>query len=190
MLWLMCMYVLGGYIKLHGINLKVKKSFWLILYFISSIVAWGSVMVIARVSKESLGKVTNAMQFLKYTSPLIVLSAVSLFMFFSQLNVKKGTKIIALISPLTFGIFITHTHDLYWKLALVPSIEHCLKFNLGQIMLWLLFVCSSTFIICGVFVFIQQWLFKVLQINALCELFDKKLVRLHNTFNAPKNTEQ
>lgn len=55
-------------------------------------------------------------QYLSYTSPFVVLSAVFLFIFFSKLNFGKQTeKIINYITPAALGVYLIHTHPLVFN---------------------------------------------------------------------------
>ena len=109
--WLLCMYYMGALLKKHMIKRRIP---WLLVYGITIITAFGIKVSVqyCNLLKSVLGDAENL---LAYTSPLIIISAVSLFMFFANLNVGKGyIRFIKFVAPLSFSVYLIHYDKQVW----------------------------------------------------------------------------
>lgn len=102
-LWLAILYVIGGYISKYKPfeNLSIFKNF--LGYFVCVLVT-----ILSRISLGSLfGKGFSLL--ISYTSPTVVLASIFLLNGFSKLKFSsKWEKIISLLAPLAFGIYLVH----------------------------------------------------------------------------------
>lgn len=175
LLWLASMYIVGGYIRLHGVSNPAKKHRWLIGYFLSSGFVWLWYVLVYDVTKHILSEVKYAGLFLKYTSPFIVFAAICLLKFFSSTSITKGSKFICTVSSLTFGVFIFHTQDLYWDYGLKAPVAAIADKGTLLVILGVLLIALATFVICGVASYLLMLLFKVAGINKFCDFVQNKL---------------
>ena len=136
---------------------------------------------------------TNKLQFGKaitghfylYNTILVLLSSVLLFLGFSRLTCsKKSNKIINVISPLTFGVYLIHDHSLLrgilWKGIL--RVNQYINSNF--------FIVNCMLITIGIFAFslivelMRQKIFKIiLRLNFLNK-YKYKLRLLNDKYNA------
>ena len=102
-LWLMILYISGGYFGKYIINLNNKLNLktviiWIFIFFISTLI-----------SSESYFALKKQI-FINYLSPTIILQAISLIILFSKLDIRNIwiIKIISFFTPLTFNVTLIH----------------------------------------------------------------------------------
>lgn len=79
------------------------------------------------------GYAGNLGRLLSYTSPLILLCAVSLFLLFVKCRFKnKGLRtVISVLAPASFGVYILHLHPFLWVNFFNDAFT-----SFGQLSLW------------------------------------------------------
>ena len=164
-LWIMCLYIIGANLKLFP--LQISKNKLMLLVFISVIIPWIIKtshfinIYINEKKKYQLGI------FIQYNSIFIVLNAIFLISFFSQLNIKNKliAMIIETISPLTFGVYLIHNRILkkYFvrKISVLKN-QHLIKMNLNVIIYSL-----QISLICLLIDYSRYIFFKLIKINKL-----------------------
>ena len=164
--WLMFLYIIGANLKLFP--LQISKIKLILLYFLSIIIPW-SIKLISHFLFVYIYKINNYELgiFIEYNSIFIVVNAICLISFFSQLNIKSKLiiNIIELISPLSFGIYLTHLwilNNYYLKRILLLKNENYIIMNLKVIIYSLQIV-----LICLLMDFSRYILFKLLKISKL-----------------------
>lgn len=150
--WLMILYIIGANLKLYP--LQISKIELLIIYFLSIIIPW-----IIKLSTLDL--------FIEYNSFFIVLNAICHISFFSKLNIKYNLfiKVIELISPLSFGVYLIHPWILdkyYLKRISLLKYEHYITMNLKVII-----YSFKILILCILIDSSRYLLFKLLKIDKL-----------------------
>ena len=115
-LWLMIVYLIGGYIRKYGLIQKIKTHrtrFFLIMYFAFVLLTWLSKLCIQFVSIRIWGEIRYDELLISYPSITILGSAVCLLLAFEQINLRLSvTKVISFISPLTFSVYLIHHNKL------------------------------------------------------------------------------
>lgn len=177
MVWLAAMYIVGGYIRIHGTSQRKNRSLWLMGYFLSCLFVWIYFIIVYDITKSSLGEAKYHKIFISYTSPFIVLAAICLFEFFLTLNIKKGGKVICTVSSLTFGIFIFHTQDLYWNMCLETSVNAIADKSTFVVAVGVIGIALATFVICGAATYIQTLLFKLIRLDKFCNFVQNKIFK-------------
>ncbi|MBO4356525.1 MAG: acyltransferase [Clostridia bacterium] len=119
-IWLICLYVIGGYIRLHNEEKKIPKPICFLGYLLSTLCAWGYRLLIDRAiadhpENELLPSYRS--QFIQYTSPFILLGAVFLLLLFKQIRIKHNfpKKLIGCFSSTSFGMYIIHVQPVFWQ---------------------------------------------------------------------------
>lgn len=177
LIWLMAMYIIGGYIRIHGVPNPSNKYKWLAGYFLSTVFVWLWFVVVHDITKSTLGEAKYHKIFISYTSPFILLAAICLLEFFLATNIKNGSKIICGISSVTFGVFIFHTQDLYWIFGLRTPVNAISKESTIVVVLGVIAVALTAFIVCGIATFLQMQLFRLIGINKFCDFVQNKLFK-------------
>ena len=172
--WFITLYAIAGYIKLYGLNPKIKKQHY-VLTFISIIL----LTILATIILIYLGEFDY--HFVYYTTYLfkqnmltILLISVSLFMIFVHTNIKTN-KFINIVSSTTFGIYLIHD-DRYIRPFLW---ERLFKNFTYQTSPWLIpysiCVCFGVFVICSVIDLIRLYTFEKSYLKFIDKYLDKIL---------------
>ncbi len=186
-LFFIMLYFIAAYIRLFDEN-KTKKVYWLILYFVFVIA-----LVAVEIMTYNIFEVSNV--FLNYLhvmngnhNILVVLSSISLFMFFKNVNIKKEKvkSVICKIAPLTFGIYLIHDHNLVRKL-LWSSVNADKYINTSYIFIHILEITIIIFSVCAIIEFIRKIVFKqigkVFKNNKFINKIEYKLEKIDNVIN-------
>lgn len=154
--WLIILYLAGAIIKKFFADTNISRKFWLVMYVAAVLITLISKLGIEYLLTKSPNFMYDSNFLMNYNSPTMVLAAVSLLYVFANLKVKKMEKIIRLLAPFTFGIYIIHTHPIVWDYILANRFEGFV--NYGPIALVLLVLGTAIFIliICVVLEYIRQ----------------------------------
>lgn len=140
-LWLAVMYMVGGYIRRYGMLQKVPNVILFLCYLSLVAGTWGYMW-------KTQGIAITMTGWISYLSPTILFGAVSLFLLFSRLNIKRGKKVIALVASSTFGIYIFHTHPLIWNYVLLNRFADFTKAGLRYLLTHIGLAVAAIFIGC------------------------------------------
>ena len=106
-IWLMILYLLGGYVRKYGQSGNGKTVKFLIGYFAMTGLTWLSKLIIEILTLHFLGEVRVGNYLISYKSPTIVMAAVCLLLFFEKINISPfWKKIIRFFSPMAFGVYL------------------------------------------------------------------------------------
>lgn len=173
-IWLMVMYLLGAYMKKFGVGAKMKWYSALLLYIISV----GCNFALNIFLKDPMKKVftDGTVNYLTYTSPFVVSSAVFLFIFFSKLKFTKRTeKFINYITPAALGVYLIHTHPLVFNKLMKDIAMPLVNYGTAAMIFGSIAMALAIFIICIVIDLLRIQLFRLIKINALCKRLDSVL---------------
>lgn len=109
--WLVYLYLLGGYIRLYpeDFNRRSNKNY-LFIYMGSSLFLWISHYVIGWLTKQLLGYSMMGNCFYSYLSLPVVIGAAALVVFFSRLKLQKGKKLAHIAAAGSFAVYLIHDH--------------------------------------------------------------------------------
>ena len=175
--WLAILYLAGAYICKYKNTMKKFKGIYLLIYSGCVLISWCSKIGIEYVNRQK-GLFLDSECFLKYTSPFILIAAVSLLLFFKDLKVPSGiSKVILRIALLTFGVYLWHDNPLIrenWLsdkliwVAGLPSIQ-----MLGTIFMMTLLIFAMGCCI----EFARQICFDRLGVRKICRWFACKMLK-------------
>lgn len=171
-LWLMSLYIIGAYLKLYENDFnKYNKNKFLYAYILSVCITFLLRFLSKCIKFKLLGIFSNSGgMFISYISPFILLSAISLVLFFARLKFKNTTKkIILKLSKLSFGVYLIHEQNLI-RSTFIKN-RFCLLAQKTPIVI-LSNVLIKSFIIftCCLFIeWIRQKIFEILKVNQICE---------------------
>lgn len=116
--WIILLYVLGAALRKLDIQKKIRKKWcFLIFYAAFALLAWyGKYYSEHRSFAEDAFQANNT--FIQYTSLPILLSSISLLLFFGgiQISNSRAQSIIRLLSAASFGVYLIHVHPLVFQL--------------------------------------------------------------------------
>jgi len=182
-IWLALLYFIGAYIKKYHDAKTTSIGKNLFVFFICVVLTFMSRIGIALVTKNLFGTVSSADKFITYTSPLMVIMAITLLNIFRSLNISSSTgKILTFLSSLTFGVFIIHTNreifvGLSGKAAFVNN------YNIFLTLIMLLAIVLGLFVVCAVFDYLRQLVFKALHLKQLAEKVDSFITKAIDKIN-------
>ncbi len=165
-LWLVVLYIAGAYVRLHGV--RVPVCFLLAGVVVSIIVATAYAFW-----RESVN--------ISYVLPPTILSSVCMFLFFERLKIQNAVviKVVAVLSPLTFGVYLAHVHPCTWSAMgrYFPRIfESCAH-------AWWLYLALplALYLACSLLDTCRAWLFRLCRANALADAMEHCSLYLWNT---------
>lgn len=149
--WIICLYVFGAYMRLYYIPDKKLNYQKILFYVIPAFLLPLSKIAITIISKiVSPSLIVYNGWFYKYNSILVLWAAVALFIIFLNITIsgEKISKIICLTGSLTFGVYLFHNNpsmrDHLWQMLNLPSImNNWWFFFAGVIIIVAIFVVSA-----------------------------------------------
>ncbi len=160
LVWFVFLYAVAGYIRLYGLNNKIRNNHYLLICIIVLLFSYMSVCIL-----EGLGYIIP--QLLNYTTYFYgqekvttFLFSVGIFCFFLNIKIPYN-KWINKVATTTFGIYLIHDNgiirDYLWNELLdVNSVEGMMY------IFYSIIVVLSIFCICSIIDLIRQIIFKVI----------------------------
>ncbi len=165
-LWLSFLYIIGAYIKKYKPeNNKCKR--YLVGYAVCIIISFISFVAISLLTHKVYGQIKGNLLFIRYVSPFILISAISLLMFFSSIKIRNKilVKIIKLAAPSTLGVYIIHEYPLCRYI--LGKLEVFAAYPVIGMVLSVIAAVFAVYIICTLIDILRIQLFKILKINEL-----------------------
>ena len=163
-LWLAIMYLTGACIR--KFNTKYFENNWYNLagYFMSVLFTWFLLMGIE--FKLSIS----------YTSPMIVLCAVLLLLFFRDLRISVRTgKVIVGISTVAFDVYLIHQEPLIREAFIIGSFRGFLSMEPIVMVLAVLASSIAIWLVCSLIGRLRIMLFSVIKVDKLCAWIEEKV---------------
>lgn len=171
--WFVALYLLGAYIRLYGIHIKVPNIVWLISYFIFVLLAVFDAIIFPYLTESIFGfKLASGLTSAPYLSLFILLGVLSLLIFFSNLKVKRKQSWVTPVGALTFGVYLIHDNPIIRHYIMESVLKKLNTYPnaLGSVALLLLFAVG-VFILCLGIDFLRSKIFNCLKIRELCNKF-------------------
>lgn len=148
--WLICVYCIGGYIRLYGLEISHKKLFFYGLISVGGMYLTKIVGTLLAM-KISLNLMGYSTVFYAHSSIFVLICSVALFMYMKDIrnNDSLFEKVALKISPLTFGVYLIHMNPylaaFYWgKLRDIIDIQNTTVFMWFFIMTLVIYItCTS-----------------------------------------------
>ncbi|MBQ0104496.1 MAG: hypothetical protein KBT47_00490, partial [Armatimonadetes bacterium] len=105
--------------------------------------------------------------YIPYTNPLVLFSAISLFLCFERLKITRGTKIISLVSSLSFGVYLISDHLLVRKFFMTDRFACLTNYPFYLFILYVFLWGMVIFAGCITADYVRLLLFRVLHIKNL-----------------------
>ena len=172
--WILLLYIAGGCIRC--LEWKKRPSWQYILGFLlCTFFAWGWKVVVEEYTRAVIGRAIYGRVFVTYTSPTMVFAAFCLLMLFSSIEIRseKIVRLIAVISPLAFPVYIIHTHPFIWDAFLFNAFSGYRSYGALQAMGAVLLTALIIFIVCLLIDALRYLLFSALRIPERCRRIDR-----------------
>ena len=179
-LWLLVLYLIGAYVKKYQFGFNIKKKIWLIIYFISIFITLLAKMLVPILSRY-IGFFTLFEDVLiDYTSPTILLCAISLLIFFANLNLRATfCKIISFFSTCTFAVYIIHLQPNIWEFLNNRFVSYA-DFNVAVLVLAVIGTALGIWLTASLVDKVRQLLFKLIRIDTLANKIASLVQRVVN----------
>ena len=168
--WLCLIYVIGGYVaKYNSLSrFSIKKS--LLYYFLCIVITFFariSLELVIYLYKGVVVKNSFESLIIAYTTPTIVLAATFLLNAFSRMKVNnKSAKIISLLSPLAFGVYIIHTHPVIF-IELQGAFAFVAEYNVLLMIACIVGIVFAIYFICTIIEILRLLIFRLFRIKNL-----------------------
>ena len=173
-LWLLILYIIGAYIGRFEKNKKIRfYPLFFLIYLLDSFLS--SELFFYIVKKYKL----PYKFFLDYCFPNIMIQALSLIFFFSNLKIsnKYLIKIILFLNPLNFNICLIHSKILFTKTPMILKFNKYIKSMTPKFLFFKLYVISiMVYVICAFIDYFRFLLFKIFRIRNLSIYIEKKIL--------------
>lgn len=167
MIWLMILYLFGAYFHKYKINCLHSSKKYIALYIVNVLLAFLSKYILEKVTFFIFGSPSLGNTFIHYNSLFIVFSAFGLFLLFVNLNIKHNLliKAIKLFSPLTFSVYLIHTHPLVFNNILHNSFVFISKYSIGLMFIFILISAFMIYLICSFIDWMRIQLFTITKVE-------------------------
>lgn len=189
-LWLAVMYVTGACIREltreeGGSDREEKKDllhrgrlFYLLLFAVCVILTWLSRFLIEDFTKAVYGQARYVRLLYSYAGPTMVISAYALLMIFKGIQPSGGIrKIIRILSPMAFSVYLVQVQPYFWNYALKGECS----FIAGEaplLSLVMVLGCAALlYLFCTVIDIPRMLVFRLLHIRRLTQRFTDWVLR-------------
>ena len=168
-LWLMLLYLCGGWIRLYGHSNRPKR-FWLMVWLLSS----AAMLVCKLISDYTFlhydFRILERL-YSTYSSPLVLCGALALLMIFSQIQIKRERikRIVLYVSPACFGIYLIHVHHCVWTYLLSQRFAWISGYPIAPLILLTAAGGIGIFIVCMAIDLIRIRVFRWLHVREAAE---------------------
>ncbi len=167
--WLAVLYTMGAAIR--RMEIRVPKKGWLLLiYLVSAVATWAGKLALDEYTRRTQGTVDfqPGKALTTFHSPTVVLCAVCLLLFFRE--VKPGewmSRLIAVLAPATFSVYVFHLHPLIWSELLDNAFVSFRSLSAVAVIPAIFLSATGIFLVLAAFDQIRIALFRLLHIRQL-----------------------
>ena len=168
-LWLSCLYLLGGILRLYG-RQERKLLRWAAVYLGCVLVTWLVKLAGDRLWMARTGHLCDKVLLTTYTSPTILLAAAALLLCFTGLRIGPGFgSFIEKASPLAFSVYLIHAHPLIWEHWLAGRFAFLADKPPVLLTLGVLGGAFGIYAVCSLADILRAWLFRLLCVKAFSQ---------------------
>jgi surface polysaccharide O-acyltransferase-like enzyme len=169
--WLLCLYIIGAYIKRTDL-FKDRKRIRIesLLLLIASLVFVLLVnIVVFTITNGKIGYLVE------YISPIVLLMAICILFLFRDIKCEKLAKQLMVLSASSFDVYIIHSHILIFNYLLLDAFVWIGKLGTLLIPLSILFCGMAIYIACSIISVIRIFLFKLIKFNYVIRIISKMI---------------
>lgn len=173
--WLMYLYFVGASIAKHKLLRKTPLWGCLIGYVTCVALTFGVRMLLSYAYTMKAGDLRDllivyAQPHINYNAPLMLFGAMFLVVFCLNLPIpKRMGKVLALLQPFVFQIYIIHLHPVIWKGVILDRFVSFAKKPWYTLPLWVGGAAAGIFLFCLAIDVLRHWLFKLGRVYWLIE---------------------
>ena len=175
-LWLLALYVVGACVR--QADFLGKTPAWrLLLALVLALLALTGLYRLVHLpdAPEFLQDLNSRL--LDYTSPLITAVSLLMLLLFSRLRVQGWAwRVIAIFSPLTFGVYIIHVHHVIW-IPLQNAFRFLRDLPAAVLPLGVIVCALGVFLACAMIDALRDLLFRLLRVDRGAEKLEAAVRR-------------
>lgn len=178
-LWLVCLYIIGAYLRLYPEDTQRIPSAALAGTFVlCTAAAWASRLVILRM--DHFGGYVRDMALIQYNSPLILAAAAALVILFARIPIRgvKAGRVIRLFSASSFGVLIIHLEENFLRYFLVGRLVPLLDLPWFGMIAGVAGAALVLYLFCTLLSLLQQLLFRLMHIPQMCDALTGRISAL------------
>ena len=175
-LWMIVLYLVGGYIRKYHMFKNIKRNHLIIGYILMIIMTIGVKLLIEIGTSIVLGHLISGNILLKYTSPTILFSSIFLLGLFSNIKIKqKYTRLVKTFTPLVFSVYLIHAHPLIWSILLKNRFVQYATLSPYISTIYILLTSLIIYLVCLSIDYMREILFQKLKIKKRLDNLEIKL---------------
>ena len=173
-IWLIVLYLFGAYARKYALLDKLRGVKALAMYAATTIVT-----LAVKLAGEALGISRFDPGFLySYTSPTVLAAAVCLLGFFAGLRIGDGAgRVIGLIAPTAFSVYLIHTHPLIWMFLLENRFAALAELRAPLCVLAVAGCAIAVFAVCTGLDLLRELLFRALKLKKRLSALDARILK-------------
>lgn len=165
-LWFIVLYIIGACLKKHGVSGKITASKALAGYFISIALTWLVKLAFEAGTQRLFGAAMNGNLLVSYTSPTILCASICLLLFFGRLSIGgRARKIIGVLSPAAFGVYLIHEHPLVRTYFITGRFASCAALWAPLLAPAVLAAAFAVYAVCSALDLLRELLFQKLRVK-------------------------
>lgn len=169
LVWLVILYIFGGYLNRFECLTNIPKTTAWIVYILSVAVS----VVFCTVGKygpQAIRQIWDPEALIAYNSPTMVVASIALLSVFEKIKIPENAeKIILYLSPAAFGVYLLHAQPIIYK-NIISGISVSLAACSVPVMLLMVMAEALTILVIGLCVeLLRIHLFRLLRVQEWCE---------------------
>lgn len=116
----------------------------------------------------------SAGRLLNYTYLFNVLSAISLFLFYSKLKIKQS-KVLTILSTASFGVYIISSHNYFSQDFITGKFQQYISCNPFYMALIMVVKTTLIFVFCLIVDILRMYLFRLVGVNKILKKLQFKI---------------
>ena len=168
--WLCILYLLGACVRKCSFR-RWKSRSYILAYFGLAAFSWAFKIIVENLTRSLLGEARYGRLFTGYAAPTILLCALCLLLVFERLEIKSslGKRIVALAAPLSFSVYLIHTHPMIWDTLLKGAFASYRYFFWPFILAAVPVTAAAVYAACSLIDLVRKKLFDLIGIRQFSE---------------------
>lgn len=178
--WLFVVYIWGSYLGRYGLNIRIRKG--IIIFILCYVITFFSRFQFGIENIPILSYIADRLAFYRYDSPTMVIGSMALLAIFARMDVnnEKVIKIVNLITPLTFNIYIIHSNPLIKVNILHRHLPVIAELFTIPMLFVSMGIIVAIFVVCLFIDWIRFKLFKLIKADRLVEIISSFIEKKMN----------
>lgn len=171
-IWLIILYLLGAYIKKYNSLKNIGKLNAFMGYIACILVTWSVKLLCIEFAPDF----SRPDFLISYTSPTIIGSGIFLFFIFRNLKLPNALcRIIALLSPLAFSVYLIHVHPFVWNNVIKDLFKPLGTLPTPIMLVSIIGAAVGLYLACSLIDVVRYYLFKLLRLKKLVFNIETKI---------------